>query len=196
MDKDSEEETTLIKRSNKKNNKKTYIVLIVIIAIITILDQITKFLILKRDYMEIIPDFLNLHIAENRSGTYGIGSNSTFSYVITNLVVIAVLVKFILSQNEFIDTKLRIFLTLIIAGGFSNTLDRIFRGYVVEFIDFKILPVVNIADIFTFIGWFCFVAVFAAFTISELRSHKEKRRIPLNDKDKQSDLKQDTKKEK
>ncbi len=196
MDENLEEENILIKRHDPKKAKKTYIILIVIVAIITIIDQISKFLALKIGYIDLIPNFLNLHIAENRSGTYGIGSNSTFSYIITNIVVIAVLVKFILSQNEFIDTKLRIFLTLIVSGGFSNTIDRIFRGYVVEFIDFKFLPVLNISDIFIIIGWLSFIAIFAIFTINEFKSHKEKRHIPLNDRDKKSDIKQDTKKEK
>ena len=178
-----EEEKNLIKSTNPQKTKKTYIILAIIVIAITILDQVTKFIAIKLNYVDVIPDFLNLHIAENRSGTYGIGFSSTLSYVLTNLVVILVLLKFITSQNEFIDTKLRVFLSLIIAGGFSNTIDRIFRGFVVEFIDFKFLPVLNIADILIIIGWVCFVAIFAAFTAKEMRTSKDKKKAKLQDKE-------------
>ena len=41
---------------------------------------------------------------------------------------------------------------LIISGGASNILDRIIRGPVVDFIDFKILPIFNLADVFICLG--------------------------------------------
>ena len=180
-----EEETDLIKKVDKKAIKKTYIVIAIIIITIIAIDQITKFLAIKADYINVIDNFLNFHIAENTKGTYGIGSSSTLSYVLTNLIVVAVLLKFITSQNEFINTRLRVFLSFIIAGGISNTIDRVCRGYVVEFIDFNLLPVINIADIFIIIGWISFVAIFAAFSVNEMRANKEKRKTKLEDKDKE-----------
>ena len=63
-------------------------------------------------------------------------SNSTLMYIVTNLIVISVVVKFMMTQNEFISTKFKIFLSLIVAGGASNVIDRILRGYVK--IDFSI----------------------------------------------------------
>ncbi len=181
-----EEEKRLIKKKDSKLIKKIYIMLAVIIFVIVIIDQVTKIIAININYANIIPDFLNFHVAENRSGTYGIGSSSTFSYVLTNLIVVAVLLKFITSQNEFIDIKLRVFLSFIIAGGISNTIDRIFRGFVVEFIDFAVLPVINIADIFIIIGWLSFVAIFAAFSVNEMRTNKEKRKARLKDNDQKS----------
>ena len=168
----------------KKNNKKLYIIMIIIILSIVLVDQITKIIAIKINYVDVIPNFLNFHIAENNSGTYGIGSGSVFSYILTNLIVIAVLIKFITSQNEFIDTKIRVFSTLIIGGGISNVIDKIFRGTVTEFIDFNLLPVINIADIFIFLGWICFIATFITFAISEIRNNKSKRNVNFDDKDK------------
>ena len=171
-------------KKEKKIDKKLYIIMAIIIICIILLDQITKFVAININYADIIPNFLNFHIAENNSGTYGIGSGSVFSYILTNLIVIVVLAKFITSQNEFIDTKIRIFLTLIIGGGISNVIDKIFRGYVIEFIDFNLLPVINIADIFIFLGWICFIATFITFAISEIRNNKAKRNVNFDDKDK------------
>ena len=180
-----EEEKDLIKRVDKKTIKKTYIIIAIIIIAIIALDQITKFIAIKANYVDVIPNFLNIHITENTKGTYGISSSSTVSYVLTNFIVVAVLLKFITSQNEFIDTRLRIFLSLIIAGGISNTIDRVFRGFVVEFIDFNLLPVINIADIFIVIGWLSFIAIFTVFSINEIRANKNKKETKLEDKDKE-----------
>ncbi len=190
-----DDDIELIKKTNPKVLKKTYIIVALIILAIIIIDQVTKFIAIKINYMDVIHDFLNFHIAENTSGSYGIGFNSTLSYVLTNLVVISVLIKFITTQNEFIDTKLRIVLSLIIGGGISNTLDRIFRGFVVEFIDFKALPVLNIADIFVILGWISFIIIFTSFTMNEMKSNKNKKSVKLEENSK-TDKEKDEKDEK
>ena len=41
---------------------------------------------------------------------------------------------------------------MIIGGAFGNYIDRLIRGYVVDFIDFRVWPVFNVADIFVVIG--------------------------------------------
>lgn len=96
-------------------------------------------------------------------------------YVLTNIVILSVIFKFITTQNEFVDKKLKVFLSFIIAGGISNVIDKLLRGYVTEFIDFRQvanLPVFNIADLFVIIGWVSVAAIFASFTIKEWRSKK------------------------
>ena len=80
--------------------------------------------------------------------------------------------------------KSRVFLSFIIAGGVSNVIDRIFRGYVLEFIDFKFLPVLNIADIFIFIGWLSFIGVFTVFSFNEMKENRRKRKSKLQDNEK------------
>lgn len=49
----------------------------------------------------------------------------------------------------------KIFYSMIISGGLSNLIDRLFRGYVVDYIDVNQIikyPVFNIADISIVIG--------------------------------------------
>jgi len=41
---------------------------------------------------------------------------------------------------------------MIIGGALGNYIDRLIRGYVVDFIDFRIWPVFNVADIFVVVG--------------------------------------------
>ena len=67
------------------------------------------------------------------------------------------IVRFYLLKNEeFQDNQSQIALYLIIAGAIGNIIDRIFRGYVVDFIDFHLNGmhwyVFNIADSSVTIG--------------------------------------------
>lgn len=152
--------------------KKDYKLIVIPIIILVLIDQLLKFFILKVGNQNLIGEFLNLRISQNINGTYGIGSNSTLIYIITNLVVIVIAFKFITSQNQFIDKKIKIFLIFIISGGISNTIDRICRGYIVEFIQIGKLPIFNLADVFILVGWVLMVAIFAAFTAREIKERK------------------------
>ena len=151
----------------KKINKVDIAIISIIIAIIVI-DQISKIIIQKVG---------NINIEQN---TYSISEedpNSGMMYIVTNLIIIVIIARFMLSQNQFIDKILKVFLSFIIAGGISNLIDRIARGYVLEWINIsKIdwLPMFNIADILVLVGWILVVGKFTYFTAKELRRKTEK----------------------
>ncbi len=170
---------------NKKWTKES-ILLISIVVIIILIDQALKIWVQSIGEISIISGILNFKVNENNSAAYGIGSNSTIMYVLTNLIVLGVIFKFITTQNEFVDKKLKIFLSFIVAGGISNVIDKLLRGYVTEFMDFGQvvnLPVFNIADLFVIIGWVSVAAIFASFTVKEWNSKKKKN--GLKDQNKQ-----------
>lgn len=172
-----EEEKNLIKNSKKGKMNKIDIILIIIVLAIIIVDQLTKIYVIKSGNMDIIQNVLRFNVTHNEKAAYGIGSNSTFMYVVTNIIILGIIFKFITTQNEYVDTKLKVFLSFIMAGGISNVIDRIIRGYVVEFIDFTPcinIPIFNVADIFTILGWVLVAAVFAYFTVTEWRKKGEK----------------------
>lgn len=167
---EKEGEKALIKKHKKL--KKEDVLLISIVAIIILIDQILKIWMQNVEEVNIIPEILNFKVTQNADAAYGIGSNSTIMYVLTNLVILGVIFKFITTQSEFVDKKMKIFLSFIFAGGVSNVIDKIIRGYVTEFIDFKQIiniPVFNIADLFILIGWVAMAAIFASFTVKEWR---------------------------
>lgn len=66
---------------------------------------------------------------------------------------------FIILKFKKINYTTLLALYLIVAGGVSNLIDRIFRGYVIDFIDVNLLsfPNFNIADIFITIGFFVLI---------------------------------------
>lgn len=154
--------------------KKEYKILIFIFILILI-DQISKFIAFKNNDFIVINGVLKFKIFNDVSGCYGVNTNSTIMYILTNLIVAIIAFQFITSQNQFVDKKIKVFLSLIIAGGISNCIDSVFRGYVLEFIDFTDflnVPILNLADIFILIGWIAMAAIFASFTAKELKNRK------------------------
>lgn len=97
--------------------------------------------------MVIVKGLLNLTYLQNTGGAYGIGSSNTVIFVIFNIIIITLLTMYILKNKTSI--QLVIGISLIIAGGIGNLIDRVFRGYVIDYIDINPLikyPVFNIAD--------------------------------------------------
>lgn len=138
---------------NKKNN-----FLMIIAIILVLMDQIIKIVISTKLYnstIMLIPHVLNLTYVQNAGAAFGIGSNSTSMFIAVNIVVIGLITYFIFSKKEEISNPILIALYLIIAGGISNLIDRIVRGFVIDYIDISPLikyPVFNLADVFIVIG--------------------------------------------
>jgi len=129
--------------------RKKYIILS-IASLVILLDQITKFLITGNFYFcESVPVIKNVfHI------TYVTNTGTAFSMFAgygkwLMLVVVAALVIIyvhLMKHRESIPASSLIAFSLILGGGMGNLIDRIFRGAVVDFIDFRIWPVFNVAD--------------------------------------------------
>lgn len=146
-----------------KNKKIIY--LIIGIVILLIIDQITKIFIINKNF-DLIPNFLGIQYEENISGSFGVGQKGTITFIVTNVVVLSVLIKFMKMQSEQIDKKTYIAFIMIIAGVFGNLIDRIFRGFVIRFIKIANLPTFNIADILIVVGWIMLAIFFAIFAYS------------------------------
>ena len=158
----------------KKISKVTSMIIGLVILLI-LLDQAIKLvIIINNPNKTIIQNFIEIKLTENTGGAFGVGQNSTFSYIVTNVIVLGIIIKFMTNGNKLIDMKTKIVLSLVLAGGISNLLDRIIRGFVVEFIDIKNIPVFNLADLYITIGWIGFVVIFTIFTFKEKRNKSDK----------------------
>ena len=134
--------------------KKRYLKMSLVILILIMIDQVIKGVILNNDIE--ISSNIKIEYIQNFGGAFGIGGNSTVFFILVNTVVLGIIIKFIYSQRDRVDRKTLLSFTLILAGGFSNLIDRIVWGYVVDYIEitnyFK-FPVFNIADIYIVVGW-------------------------------------------
>ena len=138
-------------------NRKNLLIIIITFLILAI-DQLIKLYIINNLYNNskiIINGFLNLTYVENTGGAYGIGNNSITFYTLINAIVIGILAIFIQFKKEKVSIPVLISMSLIMSGGLGNLIDRVFRGYVVDYIDINPLfkyPVFNFADICIVLG--------------------------------------------
>ncbi len=129
-----------------------------IIIILVIIDQITKFAITKNlDNLPsiIIKDVLKFSYCENTGVAFSMGDGNIVIFIILNIILISGLIFYYEKNKTDFSVSTKICISGVIAGGFSNLLDRIFRGFVVDFIDINQLfrfPIFNVADIFIVIG--------------------------------------------
>ena len=99
----------------------------------------------------IIPDVFQLLYVENRGAAFGILQNKQWVFLIITAIVLAALIWALPRMSrERHFLPLRLCLCFIGAGAVGNMIDRIFRGYVVDFFYFKLIdfPVFNVADIY------------------------------------------------
>jgi len=132
--------------------------IISIIVILILLDQISKILIVNNLYeksIKVIPNILNFTYVENRGASFGIGQDFTNGFIILNIIIIIVLGYFFIKNKDKFITFSKISYLSVMAGGIGNLIDRLVRGFVVDFIDINNLfewPVFNIADIYIVLG--------------------------------------------
>ncbi len=130
---------------------KKYIGIIIVIAGI-ILDQISKsFAMNIKESIEIIPNFLNFTYVQNTGIAFGIakGANNIFILIVTLLILFIIGIIYYSYKKE---GRIEIGFYLILSGAFGNLLDRVFKGFVVDFIDTPFIATFNIADSLICIG--------------------------------------------
>ncbi len=127
------------------------------IAALLLLDQITKWIVLntltKVDTVALIDGIFHFTYCENRGAAFGIMQNRVWFFVVITIAVFIAVIWYMIKYKP--KNKWLIFsLTLLMGGALGNFVDRIFRGYVVDFLDFRLInfPIFNVADCFVVIG--------------------------------------------
>lgn len=152
----------------------------IIAIIVVLLDQISKHFVctnLKHvGSVAVIDGVLNFTYVENTGAAFGMLSDNRAVFMVISVIIIAVLgyiVAIYHGQSKLFD----VCLGLIVGGGVGNMVDRVFLGYVIDFIDFCAFDfwvwVFNIADCAVVVG--CILAiVFVAFDKKASSMLKEK----------------------
>ena len=125
-------------------------------VLVAVIDQVLKYLVVnfldKTNPTEIIPNLFSLTYVENKGAAFGMLSDARWIFITFTIIITAFLIYILFKKR--ISNKL--FLTsvvLIIGGGIGNLIDRIFLGYVVDFLSISFFPpVCNFADYCITIG--------------------------------------------
>jgi signal peptidase II len=116
--------------------------------IILFLDRLTKYFVSKillvNQGIPVIKNIFHFTIVHNTGAAFGIFKNKNYLFIVAALFA-TVFIYFKLRQKRT-NKLLNISLVLILAGTIGNLIDRISFGYVIDFLDFRIWPVFNIAD--------------------------------------------------
>jgi len=130
--------------------------------LIIIIDQITKILIsssfTSTTVIHLIPGLFNIVYLKNTGAAFSMFSDHVdILGIISAVFCIGVIIYCIIAKPK--NKLQRISLMLIFAGALGNAIDRIFRGFVIDFIEtaFINFPVFNIADIAITVGAFLLV---------------------------------------
>lgn len=101
-----------------------------------------------------IPHFIRFEYRENTGMAWGLLPNARVYFIIVTLILAAFLVFLLVRYRKLLPKLSKVALTVILSGAIGNLIDRIFLGYVRDFIafDFVEFPVFNIADCCVTIG--------------------------------------------
>ena len=123
---------------------------------IVLLDQLTKYLMSYNKELFINKDFLlfKLDFVKNYGAAFNIFSGSRIFLSLISILFSILLIYFIFRKNTLNSLDLYYY-AFILGGTIGNGIDRIYRGFVVDFINLNIInfPVFNIADISINIGF-------------------------------------------
>ena len=149
----------------------------IIIAALVILDQVTKILVagnmVLHESIPVIPKLFSLTYIHNYGAAWGMFSNHRWVFMlITSLALIAM--PIILYRYRKLHFLFGLSLSLFIGGAIGNMIDRVFLGYVVDFLQFTFIdfPIFNVADICVVCGA-VIMMVYVIFFDKELLTDKK-----------------------
>lgn len=131
---------------------------IILFTILLILDQFTKYIVEQSFYLTesipIIEGVFNFTYVENRGIAFGLfqGRLNIIS-VVTVIAIVAILI-YVIRNRKTLNLLEQFGYTFILSGAVGNMIDRIFRTYVVDMLDFRGVWsfVFNLADVWINVG--------------------------------------------
>ena len=158
----------------------------IIAVLVAAFDQLSKYLIVASDIatkgdLTVIPGILTFVYSENDGMALGIGSGFRWVYVAVTVIVCGIMF-YLMTKNDFRNKLYYVSAGMIVGGGIGNMIDRIFNGYVVDFLSLSLFqlpsistspfsvsfysPICNIADYFITAGTVCLI-VFVIFYLGK-----------------------------
>ena len=131
------------------------------IALAVAADQLTKWAIVAAyptpgDGTALLPGILHFTHVDNTGAAFGMLKDSRWVFLVVSTVAIAAMLVYLIKwPPKHLLTGISF--ALVIGGGIGNMIDRVARGYVIDFIDFCAFPkiwkyIFNVADVCVCVG--------------------------------------------
>ena len=151
---------------------------ILIVLGIYFIDLITKLLVTNNLKLygskKVIKNFLYITYTKNKGAAFSLLENHRFIIIIISLIILFYILKELLKKKNTLTNELA--LTFILGGLISNLSDRLFLGYVRDFIDFRFgsfnFAIFNVGDIFIVIGCILYLIAIVLEGKNESSSNK------------------------
>ena len=135
--------------------QKKYITVFSTAFFIVLIDQLAKFLIKinfqLNESIPIIKNIFHLTYINNFGAGFGILQQQKWILIFISIMVIGI-VFYYLDRIKEKEILLQVLVGFILGGTIGNLIDRLYYGYVIDFLDFRIWPIFNFADAFVTVG--------------------------------------------
>lgn len=124
-----------------------------IVTLVVLLDRLTKYFSFNYlvNKIELIPGFIDLKFTVNTGAAFSMFSGKTFFLIIISVIFILLI---LFNINSIMREKYFFAVALILGGAISNLFDRIFYGFVIDFVSVRFFSVFNFADATITVGAF------------------------------------------
>ena len=147
--------------------KEKKIIYILIIALILI-DQIAKVLIFKTNITSVNEDGWGIGVLANQK------SENNIAYILISIVAVMMLVRYINSNNTFIKKDTRVILSFAISGAISNSIDRIWNGGTINYINIPNFTPINLSYVYFIITWIGMAVILTKYTSDRIKEKRDK----------------------
>ncbi|AGL02609.1 signal peptidase II [Desulfoscipio gibsoniae] len=128
---------------------------IFIVLVTLLLDQLSKYIVTSRllvgESIPVLPPVFYLTYILNPGAAFGMLANRTDIFIAVSLLVLVV----VLAGYRYLPKEriwMRLALGLVVGGALGNLIDRVRLGRVIDFLDFQVWPIFNLADTAIVIG--------------------------------------------
>ena len=117
---------------------------------VVFLDQLIKFLVRQNiqlgQSIPIIKNVFHLTYVANTGSAFGLFKSFSIIFFVLFSIIVIIGIFYYLKKIIKEDKKLELAVGLLLGGTIGNLIDRLAFGTVIDFLDFRIWPVFNIAD--------------------------------------------------
>ncbi|WP_303691949.1 signal peptidase II [Megamonas hypermegale] len=124
--------------------------LLLLVLFIILLDQLIKYFVSTNMFLgqsiPVLPQIFHLTYIQNPGAAFGILENQRYLFILIAAVLIVAVIYFYKKIIQ-LSKLFQVGIALLFGGAIGNMIDRIFIGRVIDYMDFRIWPVFNLADI-------------------------------------------------
>lgn len=143
------------------------------VFLILCVDQLSKYIAVRSlsvgESVPLIHDIFHITLVHNTGAAFGMMSSRVYLFIVIAVVSSGVILYFLKKRSDLLNVIERVALSFILGGALGNLIDRLRLGYVIDFLDFRVWPVFNLADSFITVG-----AVLMTWSVIFIRKDEKK----------------------